>query len=501
VKSLRGRLLVVIGLVFVLGLVAADIATYSALQSFLYGRADQQLGQAGGLVQILNKVGALPPNFCAGPGPLVPWQVGANDRAEHPGGPPFESNARQEQAVQLLSPAGQVLDHQSCPAYVGGTPYLPATSHVVKSDTASQRSLSTFHNAPSNMPNGPEFRIRETVLSNGNRLVVAQPLGDIASTLHHLLVVELLVTLVAIVAALVGGTWLVRLGLRPLTSVEATAEAIANGDLSQRVEGESTTTEIGRLAGTLNTMLGKIEVAFKARMESERKLRRFVADASHELRTPVAAISAYSELFERGASENRNDLERLLAGIRRESQRMGVLINDLLLLTRLEDEQAPTMHPVDLVAICAEAVHVANVVGPEWPAAIEATQPIDAMGDETSLRQVVDNLLANVRAHTPPGTSVRVAVGGSDSGAVITVRDDGPGMDAEQASQIFERFFRTDPSRSRTHGGSGLGLAIVKAIVNGHGGLVVASSGVGQGLVVTVWLPGVMESRHDPTDE
>jgi two-component system OmpR family sensor kinase len=490
----------VIGLVFVLGLVAADIATYSALQSFLYGRVDQQLGQAGGLVQILNQVGTLPPDFCAGPGTFAPRQAGGHDQAEHPGGPPFESNARQEQAVQVLSPAGEVLAHQSCPAYVGGTPYLPATSHLVRPDTTRQRSQSTYENAPANSPNGPEFRIRQTVLSDGSRLVVAQPLGDIASTLHHLLVVELLVTLVAIAAALVGGTWLVRLGLKPLTSMEATAEAIANGDLSQRVEGETPSTEIGRLAGTLNTMLGKIEAAFDARLASEQQLRRFVADASHELRTPVAAISAYSELFERGASDNRDDLVRLLAGIRRESKRMGVLINDLLLLTRLEDDESLTMHPVDLVALCAEAVHVASVVGPEWPATIEATQPVETMGDETSLRQVIDNLLANVRSHAPPGTSVQVTVSRGDSGALITVRDDGPGMNSEQASQIFERFYRTDPSRSRMHGGSGLGLAIVSAIVSRHGGSVVAESGVGQGLTVTVRLPSPMEAQ-DNTDD
>lgn len=489
--SLRGRLLVVIGIIFVLGLVAADFATYSALESFLYGRVDQQLDHsAGNLIKALNQGGSLPPDFCAGPGPFSPEPEGAHNQPGFPGpGQAPQSSTYQEQAVQVLTSSGKVFNHQSCPAYIEGSPYLPAIPASIEPAAVDGGVKVTYLNAPALNDDGPEFRVQETVLNNGNRLVVAQPLGDTSSTLHHLLLVELLVTLLAILAALASAIWLVRIGLRPLVSIEATAEAIADGDLSRRVSGENHSTEIGRLAGTFNKMLGRIESAFNIRLMSEQRLRRFVADASHELRTPVAAISAYSELFDRGASENREDLDRLLAGIRRESKRMGVLVNDLLLLTRLEEERAVTAHPVDLVALCAEATHVSTTVGPEWPATVLATHPIEIWGDEHGLRQVLDNLLANVRSHTPAGTSVQVLVGSDAAGAVIVVQDDGPGMNPEQAAQIFERFYRTDPSRSRALGGSGLGLSIVDAIVTNHGGTVIAESSVGHGLTITVHLP------------
>ena len=327
---------------------------------------------------------------------------------------------------------------------------------------------------------------------------MAQPLGDIESTLHHLLLVELIVTGAAVMVALLGGLWLVRIGLRPLRDMERTAESIADGNLTERVPGENETTEVGRLARTLNVMLTRIESAFSARLASERRLRdseqrlrRFVADASHELRTPIAAISAYAELFGRGASEQKADLERLMGGIRTETTRMEQLVADLLLLARLDEGRPMEQRSVDLVALCAEAVHTASTVGPEWPVTFEATRPIEVMGDATSLRQVVDNLLGNVRAHTPAGTSAQVRVDGDETGARITVTDNGPGMEPDQAEHVFERFYRSDPSRSRTHGGAGLGLSIVSAIVAAHGGTVSAQSRVGEGTTFIVHLPTV----------
>ena len=198
-------------------------------------------------------------------------------------------------------------------------------------------------------------------------LVVAQTLSATNETLHHLLLIELAVTGGAILIALAGGFWLVRIGLRPLRDMEATAESIAAGNLTERVPGENTKTEVGRLAGTLNVMLARIESAFSARLASERRLRasearlrRFVADASHELRTPIAAISAYAELFGRGASEQKADLERLMGGIRSETSRMESLVSDLLLLARLDEGRPMERRSVDLVALCAEAVHTAS---------------------------------------------------------------------------------------------------------------------------------------------
>ena len=296
--------------------------------------------------------------------------------------------------------------------------------------------------------------------------------------------------------ALLGGWWLVRLGLRPLEDVEATAESIAAGNLDQRVPGADQQTEVGRLARALNVMLERIQAAFSARVASEARLkesqdhlRRFVADTSHELRTPIAAVSAYAELFERGAAEKPEDLPRVVSGIRTETARMDRLVNDLLTLARLDEGVPMQQVPVELVALASEAVHTATAVGPEWPVRFWAARPIEVTGDKDRLRQVVDNLLANVRAHTPAGTSTTVRVDEAGDEAEIVVHDTGPGMPADEARRVFERFYRVDPARARTAGGSGLGLSIVAAIVAAHGGTVFAVSSPDNGMTVTVRLP------------
>jgi two-component system OmpR family sensor kinase len=505
--SLRSRLLIAIGITFIVALSIADLVTYSSLQSFLYNRVDQQLDQSSGIVTELNTGATLPASYCAGPGLVTP--PGSGNAATPPNGdgdgdgdhdgddgdPP--SNAVQEQAVEVRTSTGKLVPGQSCPAYVEDTAYTPRVPETITATTTDDGHRVAYFNAPSQQSGGPDFRVQATELDSGDWLIVAQPLGDIGSTLHHLLLVELSVTGAAVVIALIGSFWLVRIGLRPLRDMETTAESIAAGNLTERVPGENDKTEVGRLAHTLNVMLARIESAFSARVASERRLRasearlrRFVADASHELRTPIAAVSAYAELFGRGASEQKADLERLMGGIRSETGRMERLVADLLLLARLDEGRPMEVRSVDLVSLCAEAVHTASTVGPEWPVTFHASQPIEVMGDATSLRQVVDNLLGNVRAHTPAGTSVLVDVEPeADGGAVITVTDDGPGMEPEEAAHIFERFYRSDPSRSRTHGGAGLGLSIVSAIVANHGGRVSAEGRVGAGTTFTVHLP------------
>jgi two-component system OmpR family sensor kinase len=325
--------------------------------------------------------------------------------------------------------------------------------------------------------------------------------ADQDSTLHTLFLIELAVTAGAIVFALAGGWWLVRLGLRPLEDVERTADAIAAGHLDERVPGADQPTEVGRLARALNVMLERIQAAFDARLrsearlkENEQHLRQFVADASHELRTPIAAVSAYAELFERGAATPPEDLPRVVAGIRNETARMDRLVNDLLTLARLDEGLPMEMAPVELVSLTSEAVRTASAVGPEWPVRFSATRPVEITGDADRLRQVIDNLLANVRAHTPTGTSATVHVDQVGDQAEIVVRDTGPGMPADDARRVFERFYRADPARARTHGGSGLGLSIVAAIVAAHGGTVSAESVPGAGMTVTVRLPSVPAS-------
>lgn len=503
--SLRARLLVAIGIITVVTLAVANFVTYSAIQAFLYQRIDQQLDQSHVGIESWVNDGHLLSCYAipgqSGPGPN-PSGNNSNDQSSEP-----PSNAIEVQAVEVRTPSGVVVDSQVCAANVNGINYTPQIPRTVTGfRTAGNGERVAYFDASTTRAGGPTFRVRASILKDGNLLIVAQPLGTTVSTLHQLLLVELAASAGAVVLALIGGLWLVRLGLRPLLDMERTAETIAAGNVMERVPGENEKTEVGRLARTVNVMLTRIETAFSARLASERRLRdseqrlrRFVADASHELRTPIAAVSAYAELFGRGASENKEDLERLMGGIRNETSRMERLVADLLLLARLDERRPMEQHSVDLVALCAEAVHTASTVGPDWPVTFEAAEPVEIMGDGTSLRQVMDNLLGNVRSHTPPGTTTRVSVERLEGDAVIRVADNGPGMDPAEAELIFERFYRSDPSRSRSHGGAGLGLSIVSAIVAHHGGTVSAEGHLGAGSMFTVRLPQVPtpSSAHD----
>jgi two-component system OmpR family sensor kinase len=321
------------------------------------------------------------------------------------------------------------------------------------------------------------------------RVLVGIPLRDVNDTLGRLLLIEILVG--AAVLAAVGGTgfWLVRLGMRPLEDIERTAGAIAAGDLSRRIEDEDANTEVGRLGGALNTMLGTIEAAFAERKESERRLRQFVADASHELQTPLTSVRGSAELVRRGAADRPEDLSNAMRRIEAESERMGVLVDDLLLLAHLDQNRPITRGRVDLRAITHDLVGDARVVDPDRPLTFEAPEPVVIDGDEQRLKQVIANLLSNARTHTPPGTPVTVRVRRDGDDALIEVADRGPGMTSDHASRVFERFFRADPSRARASGGSGLGLSIVSAIAEAHGGRVQIETEPGDGATFQVRLP------------
>ncbi len=491
--SLRGRLLAAVGLVTLLALAAASVVTFVELRSFLIQRADQSLDQAHAPFEAESAPATRPG---AGPGG-GPFGSGTPDGTGPTGTRPG-ADARFPFTLfaEVRSPSGKTL-HRLSASFDHGTAYtprLPATITGLRPDAQGGRAA--YFTAPSTTAGGPPFRVRASTLADGNLLVVAQPIDDIDATLHQLLAVELIVFVAALAAALLIGRWLVRAALRPLTDVERTVEDIADGQLQERVPGANDRTEVGRLARTVNVMLGRIERAFAERdateaelRSSEERLRRFVADASHELRTPLAAVSAYAELFERGAQDRPADLERVLHGIREETSRMGSLVEDLLLVARLDDGRPLAHEPVELVGVAADAVRTAGAVGPGWPVRLEAALPVETEGDRIRLRQVLDNLLANVRAHTPAGTATVVTVAATGDTATLTVSDSGPGLTPAEVGRVFERFYRADPSRSRAHGGAGLGLSIVAAIVAAHGGTLSAASSPGEGTTVTIRLP------------
>jgi two-component system, OmpR family, sensor kinase len=342
-----------------------------------------------------------------------------------------------------------------------------------------------------------EVRVRISRLPDGSALVIGLSIHEASESARRLVTIETIVTAISLILAAMLGWVLVRVGLRPLRDVEQTALAIASGgDLDREVPGGEHPTEVGRLAAALNTMLSRIRDAFSERdakeralLESEARMRRFVADVSHELRTPLAAVAAYTELFERGARDRPEDLARAMRGIGVEADRMGELVEELLLLARLDEGRPLDRRRIDLVEVVIDAIAAARAVSSDWPIALEVTDVVVIDGDAGRLRQVLDNVLANVRTHTPPGTSISVEVGVQHDNAVMVIADDGPGMSAEQADRVFERFYRADPSRSRTSGGAGLGMAIVHALVTAHGGRITLDTAVGQGVRITVSLP------------
>jgi two-component system OmpR family sensor kinase len=335
---------------------------------------------------------------------------------------------------------------------------------------------------------------------DGDRVILGISLADVDHSLHNLFLVELFVT-IAVLVALAAMAWYgVNIGLRPLKKMEATAGRIAAGDLTQRVEIEDPTTEVGRLGIALNEMMTQIEGAFAERSVSEARLRRFVGDASHELRTPLTSIRGYAELFRRGAAERPEDLEKVMRRIEEEADRMGVLVDDLLLLARLDQGRPLEQEPVDLTRITTDAVDDLRVVAPDRFVDYMPNGSVVVPGDEVRLRQVLANLTQNAVRHTPDHTPIHVRVTADDTEAVIEVRDEGPGMRPDDAAHVFDRFWRSDESRVRTTGGAGLGLAIVSAIATAHGGRAEVITAPGEGAAFRIHLPRTPGAEAPETD-
>ncbi|MGY1834328.1 sensor histidine kinase [Blastococcus sp. SYSU DS0510] len=350
---------------------------------------------------------------------------------------------------------------------------------------------------------GTKWRVMTGQLPGGYTLVVGTDLEGDERAIARLVRIELVVGLALLVLLGAMGYVLVSNSLRPLAEVERTAQAIAAGDLSQRVPAGDQRTEVGRLAAALNVMLARIESAFRAQQASEEqargsehRMRRFVADASHELRTPLTSIRGFAELYRQGAVRSEEDVARLMQRIEAEGGRMGLLVEDLLLLARMDQQRPLSVAPVDLAAIAGDAVHDARAVQPDRPISLHLDESLTdvpvVLGDESRLRQVVGNLVTNALTHTPPSARVLVSVAEApDDPDVLLLRvaDEGPGMAQADAERAFERFYRADASRTRAAGGTGLGLSIVASLAAAHGGSASLETAPGRGLAVTVRLP------------
>ncbi len=320
--------------------------------------------------------------------------------------------------------------------------------------------------------------------------ITALPLDDVQRTISRLVLVEVIGSLAILAALGVVSWWVVHLGIRPVKKMTETATRIAGGDLSVRVPESAPGTESGELAVALNTMLGNLESAIDERSASEARLRRFVADASHELRTPVTTIRGYAELYRHGGLTDPAALDDAMRRTEQEAARIGRLVEDMLTLARLDEQRPPAVHAVDLTALARDAAADARATAPGRPIAVELTpEPVVVDGDEDRLRQVIANVVGNALVHTAPDVPVTIRVERDGTTATISVDDRGQGMTTEVAERVTERFFRADPSRSRHRGGTGLGLAIVDAAVSAHGGAVEIESEPGEGTTVRLTVP------------
>lgn len=356
---------------------------------------------------------------------------------------------------------------------------------------------------------GTQWRVvAGTTMVQGRPIPYAVALSQdrVHDTVDRLAAIVALAGLVALLACAVLGWFAVRRALRPLRRIQDTARAIAAGDLTQRIPLQNTRDEVAGLAQSLNRMLTRIEESFAARRASEERMRRFVADASHELRTPLASVRGYAELYRMGAVTGADDVASAMRRIEEEATRLGLMVDELLLLTRLDehpsgpDDPPRPFAPVDLMVLAADAVQDTRAREPGRTVRMTGLRgPLRSTmvsGDEPGMRQVLTNLLANAVRYTPAGTDVEVLVGLRGDAAYFVVRDHGPGVDADLRERVFERFFRADAARNSAHGGSGLGLAIVSAIVTAHRGTVELSETPGGGATFNVQIPSIAQQAH-----
>jgi two-component system OmpR family sensor kinase len=468
--SLRDRLTAGILILSAFGFIGAGIGSQTLLRDYLINQVDEQL---------LSVVGETSDQLD---------RAGIEDTSSQESAREFSDSAATPLdrvptsiSVTVLDPFGNLVGG------LGGDLNSNQITEYVRGLLPSQ--VMEFGNKPFTIEApGSDFRVATTVLpSSLGSVIVAQSLEDFDQTTRRIGVVFLIIGAFVLFFIAFASRQVIKISMRPLEKIEHTAEKIAAGDLSARLENFEPDTEVGRLSTSLNVMLSRIEESFAVRTLSENKLRRFVADASHELRTPLTAIRGFAELHRQGAVPEGEKTRELISRIEKESIRMGYLVEDLLMLARLDQSRELVMDSFDLSTLVNEAVTSATASGPDHSVTSQITPGVMTIGDADKIYQVVTNLLANARAHTPAGTSIKVSVGSNQTGAFVSVADNGPGLSKEDQSRIFERFFRVDPSRQRSaQDGSGLGLSIVDAVMRAHGGSVSVASDLGKGAVFTL---------------
>jgi two-component system OmpR family sensor kinase len=505
--SLRTRL--VLGLIGVvaIGLTVVEVTTYYSVKNFMLKRVDEQVDAARGPAATRLDIEQRFRQGVAGGSQGGPPQTqtidpvtGAVITSPVPGD--FGRGARDSRGV-FVSPSGAP---QNFAASIS-----PGTYAELRTPGAAPRATSFGFDQNYPIPELPpsiqadegrfftvgsvasseQFRVSASQLTDGSVLIVAVPMTEFHKTMDRLQLVGLGVSGGVLVVLAVLAFGLVRLGLKPLDEMAVTAANIAQGDMSRRVRVRNPKTEIGRLGTAMNDMMTDLEESFARRERSEEQLRRFLADASHELRTPLTSIRGYAELFGRGANARPDDLEKVMNRISQQSERMSLIVEDLLLLARLDRDRELDLAEVDLAAIAADVVEEARVRQPGRAVTINSDGPALVDGDRHRLYQVVNNLVTNALTHTPDDAEVQVRTSTTGNAAILEVTDTGPGIADEDRAHVFEPFYRASAGRGRNDGGSGLGLAIVKAIVEAHEGSVGVRNAEPHGAAFSVRLPAL----------
>jgi len=468
--SLKNRLVIGVLLLSAIGITLADFAAQTALKSYLIGQADDQLtAVAGGSFLRLDRAG-IEPDDNADDNPPV---------AQSPTAKPL-NRVPSAISVTLLTTDGIILGN------LGGE---LSNNHITEAVAGlSAEDVKLAEGIPFTIENkNAHFRVLARLLPSGaGSAVAAISLEETEKTLNRLRILFFFIGFVVLLLIGLLSLAVVRLSLKPLTAVETTANAIARGELSARLPEANPKTEVGRLTESLNSMLSKIEDAFAARKVSEDKLRRFVADASHELRTPLTAIRGFAELHRQGAMEGTEKTAEVIRRIEDESKRMGSLVEDLLLLARLDQARPIVLKPVEVNKVVNDVLAASKAIFPKQN--IEALFPsaeVFILGDNEKIHQAVSNLVVNACTYSPDGSKIEITTQELENQILVSIKDNGPGLSIDQKERVFERFYRADTSRSR-HGqdgkqGSGLGLSIVDAIMHAHGGTVSVKSEIGKG--------------------